>query len=311
MLAPLIDAARRDAKREFWDNVLPGPRWFWVLGLVAFLGYAMLAVSKPVVVAVVPACDAPEVRNSLNSMLSRATVKERTASYMLAGAEETPAPLQPTLGNLHEAGYAKAEYARGCLASVKIGDMERPYGYTIKISRGGKDKYTVAGATPEIVQARYSHVDAEGKFGESAAPAGRAALAKAIRAGVTKLPSLATMSPEMAAAVRRVRRNRPSELDDLDRTREIDDLEPIGDCLEIVTGTRYACNVILLRNEAFLDPLGRDGIGVVKGDFTIERDGASAPWRVSDAFPEEYRAAIKRGWIEGTTGKAPANEATP
>jgi hypothetical protein len=58
-----------------------------------------------------------------------------------------------------------------------------------------------------------------------------------------------------------------------------------------------------MRNETFLDPLGRDGIGVVKGDFTIERDSAGAAWRVSDAFPSEYMEAIKRGQIEAVTGR--------
>jgi hypothetical protein len=311
MLEVLQKAAYRDLKKEFWDNVFPGPRWLWVMGFAAFFGVGIWRILTP---TEVPACDDPDMLKSVRRMVLGAGTGQPGSMYALTRGEEAPVAPGPTLSKPHEAGYAKAEEARGCLAGLKFGTVEIPYGYTIRPSDGKKGSYLIAGASPEIVQARYTHIDAEGKFANKAEPVGRTALETAIRDGVDKLNrneqttwgALAKMRERM-----RMRGQEPLPSANPEREREIADLEPNGRCQEVVAGTRYTCNVMLERNDPILGSFGRTAITIVTGDFTIERDRADTPWRVSEEFPAEYLAAISREPLVPIRGKAPASEATP
>jgi hypothetical protein len=264
------------AKKKHWNDLFPGPRWLWVMGFVAFFSYGIWGIFKS---DVAPACDAPEVQKSIMDSLFMARIDASRPSYMFSDREDNSAVL-PSLRAPHETGYAKVENARGCLASLTLGDIEEPYAYTVKLPSGKKRGYKITRTSPEIVQARYAHIDANGEFGNRAEPVGRAALESAIRDGVKKFNESAGVKL-------------PDTSD-----REIADLEPKGNCRELAAGNRYSCEVLMERHDPFLSALRGNEMSIVKGDFTIERDRTGTFWHVSKEFATQYLAAIQGARIK-------------
>lgn len=304
MLEEVQKETFRAAKKKYWNDLFPGPRWLWVIGFVAFFGYGAWGISKS---KMVPTCDAPEVQQSIVASLLMAHVDAGRSSYIFPGGQHNSAVV-PSLLDPRQVGYAKVENARGCLASLKFGDTEEPYAYTIKLASGEKHGYKIAEASPEIVQARYAHINGHGEFGNGAEPVGRAVLESAIRDGMKKFNESVSMISD--DSIRQWKRASLG-IHDPEKNHEIVDLEPDGNCRELAAGTRYSCEVLMERNGPFLSALSGNGLGIVKGDFTVERDRVGAPWHVSEEFATQYVTAIQRARMEILTDKVPRTNVTP
>jgi hypothetical protein len=285
--------ARRGSPNEMSGSLSPGSAFGWLAGatLVGAYAWHLFSASSP------PACDDPDVSRTFGIAMLQAQSEAPSPDAMLDQARGAHTP-SPKLVNPREVGYAKAARTRGCFASVKVDDTELPVAYVVRPHHGDRGGFVVAGAHREIVQARFTHIDADGNFSNTAAPVGRAAMEEAIRAGVDKfnLGAVANAGDAKFMMMQQLQRDRQPHAGrtDPEREREIADLEPNGPCRELVAGTRYTCNVMLERNDRLAAMLGATGTAVASADFTIERAGAGAPWRVADDFDAQYIEAIGR-----------------
>lgn len=257
-----------------------------------------------------PACVDPDVSRKFAGAILQ-TQTEAPSPYAMSTATRGDYTSLARLVNQREVGYAKAVKWRGCRASVKVDDALVPVAYVLRPTRDGGGDFEVAGANPDIVSARFSHIDAGGNFSNTAAPVGRAALEQAIRAGVDKLnlnaeAGAASARFQMFQQFQRAQQPHSAHIDP-DREREIADLEPNGTCRALAAGTRYTCNVLLERNDLMAAVLGLGGTSVASADFTLERSAAGAAWRVSDDFAAQYQAAKRRSRYTAAEGVSAAS----
>ena len=281
------------AKQQFWDNVFPGGRWLWAAGFVlVFGGFSWYAFSP----TPTPACDSSNIVKTVDNMMFAIKIAAR------------PNIIQHTRSTMHglrrprEVGYLAAEKIRGCVGAIGIDNSELPYGYTITPSPDNRSEFVVAGTNPEIVMARFGHIDAQGRLANQAEPVGRKNLETAIRAGVFALQEK-TGSHRALDRLRELNQPKSSLITtDPKREREVADLEPIGPCRVLTAGTRYSCDVMLERNDALLAALSGSGLTIVNATFTLERDSEASHWRVSSDFTKEYIEAITRSRLTPTTG---------
>lgn len=312
--ASLAAAGRLPARRSP-DEVLGGQSAGSVLRGIATAVLVGTSVWHLLSAGAAPTCDDPDVGAKLGLAMSQAQT-EAPSPYAMANPAHEARASRPQLVHPREVGYAKAVKWRGCLASIKVDDVELPVAYVLRPQHEGDGDFVVAGANADIVQARFSHIDAAGNFSNTAAPVGRAALEQAIRDGVDKFNSDAPSGADARAmALLQRERNGLPHLahTDPDREREIADLEPNGPCRELVAGTRYSCNVLLERNDRFAAALGLGGTTASSADFTLERASAGAPWRVSDQFAAQYieaKGSSRQGAIDGVSAALDAAAAT-
>lgn len=297
-LVKTIETAMHKANvRAFWGEVFPGPGWMWIGGVVlavaGFLWYA-LTPTEP------PSCTSSDTRKTLDNMIFRSQLDANISQQSLLHPEERHHDYV-SITNIQNVGYAKVDKIRGCLATLKSGDDETPYAFTIgpkPAAEGEKtnpDEFLVIGADPDIVKARFSNIGADGNYAQQAAPIGRANLEKAFRAGASSLSADGSASA-MARAMQQLQPHKSGLSEtDANREREIAEVEPIGSCQAIDAGKRYRCPLMIERNDPLLAAIGRDSNTVIKSDFTFELDPNSKTWKVSDSFAKEYMESITKG----------------
>ena len=289
-------AVHKAATKLVLRQIFPGGPWLWAAGGLLFLGWIGWAVFNP---KEVPACDSQEIRKTVGSMLFRAGVQAR--SDFLVGRQNLPAGT-PELQAPTEVGYLKAEKTRACMGTIVLAESKKPFAYTITPSGEENGEYIIAGASEALVQARFGHLDAEGKTPNTAEPIGRASLEAAIRAGVDAF----NQNPANRNANRILERTQRYRLqrssDNPDRDREVADLEPLGSCRALDGGIRYACNVLIERNDPLLAAVGQRSLTIVKAEFSLERNATGDGWQVSPDFANEYVKAIVHSRVDSVTG---------
>jgi hypothetical protein len=269
--------------------IFPGPRWLWIAAPVLFVGFLVWTFVKP---ASVPDCTDSDVARTINSMMFKAGVDSRVDLAMRGVMDAKPST--PRVHAIREVGFATETRTRGCVGKLKMDDNEIPYAFTIAPSGTEKGEFAVIGAEPAIVQARYGKLDSEGKFLNKAEPLGRAEVERAFRAGVD------SAGISRSSAFAQMHQQRSSALSTMapERTREIAEIEPMAPCREIKAGVAYSCRLLVERNDAMLAAFGAGSGTLIDSEFTFERDSATAPWRVSAGFAEEFAKAVVDGRVK-------------
>ncbi len=223
-----------------------------------------------------PACDDSSVRKSVHGMVS--SVVRKADPGGLAGA--------PGLSEIREVGYASARHQRGCSANLEVMGESIPFSYVIAPVPGEDGSFSIGGAQPALVKARFGSIGEDGDFGNKAEPIGRANLEAAMRAafesGRARVAPAFAPDAAMAAAL---------EGTDLQRTREIADIEPLGACRALQGGASYACRVMVERNDPVLSMLGQPS-EIVEGEFTFERSRDGKTWQVAADFDNAFAHAV-------------------
>lgn len=267
--------------------IFPGPRWMWKAAPVLFVGFLVWTFVKP---ASVPSCTDSDVTRTLNAMMFSAGVDARINARM-SGMMDTPAS-SPTVHAIREVGFATEPRIRGCVAKLKIEDTEISYAFTIARSATDKGEYAVVGAEPAMVEARFGHLDNDGKFLHKAEPLGRAEVERAFRAGFEGLNASGRSIAHILKPASAISNTAP------ERTREIAEIEPMAPCREVKPGTVYSCRLLIERNDTMLAAIGRNSTTMIDSEFTFQRDSATGPWRVSDGFNEEFMKAVVGGRLK-------------
>lgn len=278
----VVEQQHRSAVRAFWRGIVTGPRLMWTgaLLLLAAVVYILHIVAPP------PGCADPEITNGLNNMMLRARIDAVIAAPNIAGTG------MPTLVDSKEVGYASETRVRGCLATLKSGDTERPYAYTIE--RGGiGGGNSVTGASTAVVKARFGNLDAKGKFINNAAPIGRDNAESVFRSSFEKLVG---GSPSSSSEDKpgRLPQFAPSAAQ---RTRAIAEIEPLAPCREIKAGLVYSCRLLVEYNDPLMLVLTHSSIEL-EGDFTFQREKESSPWTMSQAFGAEFSEILAKSSLE-------------
>jgi len=277
-----VEQKHKSAVRGFWRGIATGPRLMSMgaLLLLAAVLYILHIVAPP------SGCADPEITNGLHNMMLRARIDAVIAAPSLAGAG------MPTLVDPKEVGYASETRVRGCLATLKSGDTERPYAYTIE--RGGiGGGNRVTGASTAIVKARFGHLDANGKFINNAAPIGRDKAESVFRSSFEQqVGGPPSSSPE----------DKPGKLPQFatpaaERTRAIAEIEPVAPCREIKAGLVYSCRLLVEYNDPLMLVLTQSSIEL-QGDFTFQREKESSPWTMSQAFGAEFSEILAKSSLE-------------
>lgn len=271
---------RAGVRNAIIGAIFPGPRWLWIGTPVLVVAFMIWLAVKP---ATVPKCTDSDIARSVNNMVLRASIDARVANPLAALNQSPPTP---RVHDIKEVGFAAETGIRGCIATLKADEEQIPYAFTIAPSQREKDEYTVTGAEPAIVRARFGRLDADGAFLNKAEPIGRAEVERAFRSGAD--------SVSMGRTPGRQQRDPGNALSTIapERNREIAEVEPMGPCREIKKGTVYSCPLLIERNDALLAVIGGGSSMLIDSSFTFERDSATAPWRVSAAFSEEYMRAV-------------------
>jgi hypothetical protein len=251
--------------------------WKFILAVAVIgggLGWYLFAPAS------VPACDAASTRKTLDSLMRRVTmdVRMRHLDPNAGTVIETP-----SVGSMREVGYRKPERVRGCVAVMTRGDSKEPMAYTIGPTEPKSDEMVVRGADVAIVEARFGHLDSDGRPLYNAEPIGREAMEKAFREGA------APLSAARSASAMRMRPRTDSGLvrKDPNRSREIAEIEPTGPCRKLADGAGHACPLVIEYNDSLLGALsGSDTSLPVTGEFTFVEDNGN--WRVSDDFPKTF-----------------------
>lgn len=227
--------------------------------------------------ASVPACDAASTRKTLDSLMRRVAMDVRMRHLDPNGGAVIETP---SVGSMREVGYRKPERVRGCVAVMTRGDSRESMAYTIGPTEPKSDEMVVRGADIAIVEARFGHLDADGRPLYNAEPIGREAMEKAFREGaapLTAAPSMRTRPRNDSGLVRK----------DPNRSREIAEIEPTGPCRKLDDGAGHACPLVIEYNDNLLGALtGGDTSLPVTGEFTFVEDNGN--WRVSDDFPKTF-----------------------
>jgi hypothetical protein len=286
----IVSQTNAAVKSAVLGAIFPGPRWLWIAAPLLVVGFLVWSAVKP---SSAPSCTDSDISRTINSMLFKAGIDSRVNDAM-RGKTDTRA-MVPTVHAIREVGYATGPGIRGCVGTIKVDDSELPYAFTIAPSGSEKGEYAVIGAEPAIVQARFGHLDADGKFLNQAEPVGRAEVERAFRAGIAgvgmarapygrtpaRTGNLSTMAPE--------------------RTREIAEIEPMAPCRVVKSGTVYSCRLLVERNDALLAAIGASSTTLLDGEFTFERDSAAGAWRMSEAFADEYMKAVVAARVKAVT----------
>lgn len=170
----------------------------------------------------------------------------------------------------------------------------------------------MTGADLRMIEARFGHINAQGNYAQQAEPIGRAKLEGALRAGVEAFNRNAGRSASDRLLQSVLGRHQQRRLDsaDHDRQREIADVEPLAPCREVAAATRYVCRLLVERNDALLQSLGRAGKQLLEAEFTFERDAGASEWRMSEEFPREFSEAIAQARLSSLKANRAKEEAS-
>ncbi len=229
----------------------------------------------------VPRCDDPAVAHNYSEMF-----KEFLASAIDERKLDVAMP-PVRVDTLREVGHASALRTRGCTAAVDIDGERGEYAFVVAPADDDPDSFQVAGMNDAIVRARFGNIDAEGGYGNTAAPVGREEVARALRAAVDARHAQPDDTDRMQARL-------PWQMQQGDTSRffELDEMEPLGPCRALRAGTRYRCR-LLVQGKYTVDMPSR--LPVFDGEFTFERDGPGQPWRMAASFGAEMDRASKPG----------------
>ncbi len=235
--------------------------------------------------ASVPACDAASTRKTLDSLMRRVSMDMRMRQLDPNGGRVIETP---TVGSMREVGYLKPERTRGCTAVMTQGDSKEKMAYTIGPTEPKGDDMVVRGADVAIVEARFGHLDADGRPLYNAEPIGREAMEKAFREGAAPLGAARSAS----AARMRPRTDTGLVRKDPNRSRAIAEIEPTGPCRKLVDGSGHACPLVVEYNDSLMGALsGSDSSLPVRGEFTFV-EGDDGEWRVGDDFAQTFMRKV-------------------
>jgi len=202
----------------------------------------------------------------------------------------------PKLTDIREVGHVSARHQRGCTARLELDGESQSFSYVIAPVSDTNETMTVTGTHPAIVEARFARIGSDGDFANKAEPIGRDALEAAMRAVMgDDRPTLSGLLNPMDPTKALLSHIIP------ERTREIAEIEPIGACRELQRGARYACKVMVERNDPILQMVGRPS-EIVEGEFTFEPTGEPGHWRVSDDFQSEFASALHAARVKAAGG---------
>ena len=254
---------------------------FLVIGIMLFAGYKGFRWLDAA-----PACDSSAVTKPILSKMASMAVTLDPAHVFGS----------PRLTDIREVGHASARHQRGCSAKLELGGESKPFSYVIAPVSDTNETMTVTGTHPAIVEARFARIGSDGSFANMAEPIGRDALEAAMRAVMgDDRPSLSGLLNPMDPTKALLSHIIP------ERIREIAEIEPIGACRELQRGTRYACKVMVERNDPILQMVGQRS-EIVEGEFTFERTGEPGHWRVSDDFQSEFASALHAARVRAAGG---------
>jgi len=281
-----VDGLKQEHKtavRAAWRRTLTGPVGMLLGAVLLVAGTYIWRIVEP---PPPPGCADPEITRSLKKMMLRASFDAVIAMPSAAG---TP---MPDLVASKEVGYASEKHVRGCLGTLQSGDTELPYAYTIERDRiDGETR--VIGASTAIVKARFSHLDANGRFIHNATPIGRDDAENAFRAGFDKQVG----GPKSPASEDRSGKLPQFAPPAAQRTRPIAEIEPVAPCREIKAGLVYSCRLLVEYNDPLMLMLKHSSMDL-EGDFTFQRDTDSSPWTMSDTFGAEFADILAKSSLE-------------
>ncbi|NHZ35640.1 hypothetical protein [Massilia rubra] len=281
MFGKISSAARSTVIR----GIFPGPLWLWIGAALAFVGYIVWSLVRP---DPIPECTDREVTSTVASIMFRLNVDEGVNAYLRPGGERAP---RASVDGIREVGFDEVGRVRGCIGTLTMGPIERPYAFTV--ARGKEGGYSVTGADPDIVQARFGKGAGPASADSKGAPVGRANIDKAFRAAADKFKAdagderLAKMMESVAGTPRlgaRTSQGAP------ERTRDIPEIEPLAPCREITPGGTYSCRLLVERKDPMLALFGGASASVFEADFSFVRQGDG--WAMADSFTQEYQGAI-------------------
>lgn len=229
----------------------------------------------------VPRCDDPAVAHNYSEMF-----EELVASAI--DERELDVAMPPVrVDTLREVGHASALRTRGCTAVVDIDGERSEYAFVVEPADDDPSTFQVAGKDDAIVRARFGNIDAQGGYGNTAAPVGREEAARALRAAVEARHEQPDDNDRMQARL-------PWQMQQGDSSRffVLDEVEPLGPCRALRADTRYRCR-LLVQGRYTVDMPSR--MRVFGGDFTFERDRPGQAWRMAANFGAELDRASKPG----------------
>jgi hypothetical protein len=147
-----VAARRHKLMRQFWAQLLPGPRWAWMVGVRGVFVFAAWYTFAP---AGTPACGAVDVKRNIASGLFEAYNKQ---GHFFDRSEKRLNMLGAELNDVKEVGYVDAERSRGCSATLEVDDVQMPVAYTVGPGRDGSGLW-VAGGDPRVIGAKHRIVD--------------------------------------------------------------------------------------------------------------------------------------------------------
>lgn len=280
-----------DGMVDTYVKAMSGGTWrlFLLLMMPVFLviGCILWLKSGP---AKAPTCDDKEIVSTLDSLYFRVRIAVKSDPVNLMRYRHADPVAPSRLADHREVGYLTTDRIRGCMATSKSGDETAEIAYTVSFN--AEDKIMVGGAHPEIVKARFGHLDANGNTLHTAAPIGRDKLDAAFREGVERFNNslMNASSRQLQRAMERHRRKDPA-LADKEREREIVDIEPL-ECHALTTPDHVSCKMLIARRDPILMASGRRGAITFTSDFTFIREGER--WQVAEHFFDEYVASIVR-----------------
>lgn len=268
----------KQSDKAMLDAMSPGPRWLWLCGgavLAVVVGWYVFAPDAT------PGCDDSRVQQAFRSaMFTRSTkdpfgaAKDLSSDLLSAG-----------FSDIKELGYIKQERSRGCTATVKVGDLTVPMGYSISPT-GQRGEMMVKGEDLRVLRARYRQIDE--KLGQ---PVGVLRLSTAFTQGVNDYTKQTRPLQQDAFDVQRKRtremRGEPPETD----TRTVRHVQPLNNCTALGNG-KWSCRVQAEYRDIVMSALGQSEWQVMEGDFDFIQDGDN--WRVGDAFARQYMNATVR-----------------
>lgn len=292
-------SAQRDRRIGAWKFIVT------TLLVVGGIGWYAFAPAS------VPACDAASTRKTLNSLMFRVAVDVRMRSL---DPDARASVHTPSVSSMREVGYLKPERVRGCIAVMTTrsdDDDKQPMAYTIGPASPKSDEMVVRGADVAIVEARFGHLDADGKPRYNAEPIGREAMEKAFREGAASLSSMRSSSAMERLRSRQQRAGSGLLTKDPDRSREIADIEPTGPCQALENGAGHSCPLVVEYNDRLLGAIaGSDATSLaVTGDFTFVQDGGN--WRMGDDFAQTFMRKVVEARMSSLGIMDAAMPATP
>lgn len=271
----------KQSDKAMLDAMFPGPRWLWLCGGAVLAVAAAWYVLAP---DATPGCDDARVQQAFRSAAFMQSTKDAFRSAESASVNY----LSAQFSDVKEVGYLKEERSRGCTATVKIGDMAVPMGYSVSPT-GKSGEMLVKGEDPRVLRARYRQIDE--KLGQ---PAGASRLRTAFTNGVDDFTKqtrpLQQDAFDAARKRKREMRGEPPETD----TRTVRNVQPLNNCEALGNG-KWSCRVQAEYRDIVLSALGQSEWQVMEGDFDFVQDGET--WRVSDGFARQYVNATVRARV--------------